>query len=48
MTNDIRLKQPDPFLGEYVQGLAERIDERMREHPRKPFQETHTPAKGAK
>jgi hypothetical protein len=34
---DIREKQPDPFLGEYFQWLAERIDERMRENPRKPF-----------
>jgi hypothetical protein len=34
---DIRAKQPDPFLGEYFQWLAERIDERMRENPRKPF-----------
>ena len=34
---DIRDKQPDPFLCEYFQWLAERIDLRMREHPRKPF-----------
>jgi hypothetical protein len=38
---DIREKQPDPFLGEYFQWLAERINERMRENPRKPFHETH-------
>ncbi|HEY4935504.1 MAG TPA: hypothetical protein VII44_02930 [Puia sp.] len=38
---DIREKQPDPFLGEYFQWLAERIDERMRENPRKPFFMTH-------
>ena len=37
---DIREKQPDPFLGEYFQWLAERIDERMRENPRKPFYKT--------
>jgi hypothetical protein len=37
MYTDIREKQPDPFLGEYFQWLAERIDERMRENPRKPF-----------
>ena len=37
---DMREKQPDPFLGEYFQWLAERIDERMRENPRKPFYET--------
>lgn len=38
---DIREKQPDPFLGEYFQWLAEQIDERMRMNPRKPFHETH-------
>ena len=41
---DIREKQPDPFLGEYFQWLAERIDERMRLNPRKPFYKTHAPA----
>ena len=44
---DIREKQPDPFLGEYFQWLAERIDERMRENPRKPFHETRKPSSGA-
>jgi hypothetical protein len=34
---DMREKTPDPFLGEYFQWLAERIDERMRQNPRKPF-----------
>jgi hypothetical protein len=34
---EIRQKQPDPFLGEYFQWLAERIEERMRMNPRKPF-----------
>ena len=34
---DIREKAPDPFLGEYFQWLAERIDERMKDHPRQPF-----------
>jgi hypothetical protein len=34
---DMRERQPDPFLGEYFQWLAERIDERMRLNPRKPF-----------
>jgi len=34
---DIREKQPDPFLGEYFQWLAERIDESMKKNPRKPF-----------
>ena len=37
---DTRVNQPDPFLGEYFQWLAERIDERMRLNPRKPFHET--------
>jgi hypothetical protein len=34
---DIRQQYPDPFLGEYFQWLAEQIDKRMRENPRKPF-----------
>jgi hypothetical protein len=34
---EIRQNQPDPFLGEYFQWLAERIEERMRMNPRKPF-----------
>ena len=34
---DIREKSPDPFLGEYFQWLAENIDRRMKENPRKPF-----------
>jgi hypothetical protein len=38
---DMREKQPDPFLGEYFQWLAEQIDQRMRKNPRKPFHETH-------
>ena len=37
MFEDIREKSPDPFLGEYFQWLAERIDERMKQNPRKPF-----------
>ena len=31
---------PDPWLGEYFQWLAELIDKRMRESPRKPFYQT--------
>jgi hypothetical protein len=31
---------PDPFLSEYFQWLAERIDRQMRDNPRKPFYET--------
>jgi hypothetical protein len=34
---DMRVANPDPFLGEYFQWLAERIDERMATSPRKPF-----------
>jgi hypothetical protein len=37
MFTDMREKIPDPFLGEYFQWLAERIDERMKNSPRKPF-----------
>ena len=40
MFNDIREKQPDPFLGEYFQWLAERIEERMKRNPRRPFYNT--------
>jgi hypothetical protein len=38
---DIRENQPDPFLGEYFQWLAEKINKRMIEKPRKPFHEEH-------
>jgi hypothetical protein len=38
---DMRERQPDPFLGEYFQWLAERIEERMRLNPRKPFHLSH-------
>jgi len=37
---DIRGKQTDPFLCEYFQWLAERLNERMQLNPRKPFHET--------
>ena len=37
MIQDSREKRRDPFLCEYFQWLAERIDERMRIAPRKPF-----------
>jgi hypothetical protein len=37
---DIRENQPDPFLGEYFQWLAEQLDERMKTNPRKPFYTT--------
>jgi hypothetical protein len=38
---DARRRIPDPYLAEYFQWLAERIDERMKENPRKPFFESH-------
>jgi hypothetical protein len=44
MFMDIREKQPDPFLGEYFQWLAEQIDERMRSNPREPFYKTRKSA----
>lgn len=31
------MRDQDPFIGEYFQWLAEKIDKRMREEPRKPF-----------
>jgi hypothetical protein len=34
---NIREVTPDPFLGEYFQWLAERIDERMKNNPRQPY-----------
>ncbi len=37
---DMRKKTSDPFLNEYFQWLAELIDERMKEIPRKPFHES--------
>jgi hypothetical protein len=37
MIQDSRGRRPDPFLAEYFQWLAERIEERMRKAPRKPF-----------
>ncbi|MVN23148.1 DUF4760 domain-containing protein [Mucilaginibacter arboris] len=37
MFEDVRKTAPDPFLGEYFQWLAERLDERMAKAPRKPF-----------
>jgi len=37
MFTDIRENQPDPFLGEYYQWLAENIAKRMKENPREPF-----------
>lgn len=36
---EVRETAPDPYLGEYFQWLAELIDKRMKENPRKPFYE---------
>ena len=38
---EMRENLPDPFLAEYFEWLAELINRRMRENPRKPFYETH-------
>ena len=40
--SDIRQNRDDPFLGEYFQWLAERIDERMKQKPRSPFYKVNT------
>ncbi|HYM21549.1 MAG TPA: hypothetical protein VEW28_11180 [Candidatus Kapabacteria bacterium] len=37
MFTDMRATMPDPYLGEYFQWLAERIDKRMADEPRAPF-----------
>jgi hypothetical protein len=37
--SNIRENQPDPFLSEYFQWLAECLAKRMQEKPRKPFNE---------
>jgi hypothetical protein len=37
---ELREKNPDPYLAEYFQWMAEQIDKRMKENPRKPFYET--------
>jgi hypothetical protein len=36
----MNLRQTDPYMSEYFQWLAESIERRMQEHPRKPFYET--------
>ncbi len=38
----LRETQPDPFLGEYFQWLAEHIMKRMEVHPRRPFHESNS------
>jgi hypothetical protein len=37
MYMNMREKLPDPYLAEYFQWLAERLEKQMREKPRKPF-----------
>ena len=37
---EIRETTPDPFLGEYFQWMAEQIEKRMSENPRRPFYES--------
>ncbi len=39
MIQNMRETQQDPFASEYYQWLSERIEERMRDHPRRPFHE---------
>ena len=34
---DMRRQQPDPYLSEHFQWMAEQIERRMQNHPRKPF-----------
>lgn len=41
---DMREKQPDPYLNEYWQWLAEQISKRMEKETRPPFHETNQPA----
>jgi len=39
MILDNRIKQRDPFIAEYFQWLAEKLNARMKANPRKPFNE---------
>jgi len=36
------MRKDDPFIGEYFQWLAERIDQKMRENPRAPYYQNTT------
>ena len=40
---DMREKLADPYMSEYFQWMAEQIDQRMKENPRKPFYQLHKP-----
>jgi hypothetical protein len=44
LIKDMRETQPDPFLSEYFQWMAEQMDQRMKQNPRKPFFETNNVA----
>src|SRR5881628_3133960 len=37
---ELRERNADPYLAEYFQWMAEQIDTRMKENPRKPFYES--------
>jgi len=37
LCNDMRKKIPDPYMAEYYQWLAERLEEYQRQNPREPF-----------
>jgi hypothetical protein len=37
----MREKIPDPYMAEYFQWLAERLDERMQNKPRIPYYQSH-------
>jgi hypothetical protein len=43
MFEDSRIKNPDPYLAEYNQWLAERIEERMKNNPREPYYKIPNP-----
>jgi len=43
MFEDSRIKIPDPYLAEYNQWLAERLEERMKNNPREPYYKTARP-----
>jgi hypothetical protein len=41
MFEDMRTTIPDPYLGEYFQWLAEKIEKHLQENPREPYYKTH-------
>ncbi|MFI5202077.1 MAG: hypothetical protein ACHQNE_06795 [Candidatus Kapaibacterium sp.] len=43
MFEDMRIKNPDPYLGEYFQWLAERVADRLDNHPREPYYKNPNP-----